>query len=345
MKDTVTESPPSAAPGRPASPLPAGSGVLARTRSRAAGVRYLGVAVLLVIMCVVFVLLRGNFLSHANIVNLLTSTSILALVALGLTFVMIAGQFDLSVGATLAVCGFVFSGLFNGLGINAPLSAVLTILAGAAIGGGINGMLVGRLKMSFLVVTLGMLVLEQGVVQLISGGQTTEVTSSFMDALAFNAVAGIPVLVIVVVVAYLIAAYFLRYAFFGRDVYSVGGNALAARLSGVNVVRTIVAVFAIAGAAAAFAGVVQVARIGAASPAVGGTIVFDGTAAVLLGGAALTGGVGSIAGTAMGVLFLGVLQNGLTLNGLPGYWQQIATGAIVIASVFVNQRTVGKETD
>jgi ribose transport system permease protein len=337
MTDTTsTVSMPEGAPAAPA-------GWLARVGSRSAEVRYLGVAGVLVLMCVVFALLRGDFLSHANIVNLLSSTSILALVSLGLTFVMIAGQFDLSVGATLALCGFILAGLYNGLHLGAPLSIVLTILAGAVIGGGITGLLVGRLKMSFLVVTLGMLVLQQGLVQLVSTGQTKEVTSSFMDGLAFNTVAGVPVLVIVVVLAYALASYFLKYAFFGRDVYAVGGNAVAAQLAGINVVRTLVLVFAIAGAGAAFAGVVQVSRIGAASPAVGGTIVFDATAAVLLGGAALSGGVGSMGGTAIGVLFLGVLQNGLTLTGLPGYWQQIATGVIVIGSVLVNQRTTTSE--
>jgi ribose transport system permease protein len=342
IDSTSTVSAPEGAPAAPAPPAPP-AGWLARLGSRGAEVRYLGVAGVLVVMCVVFALLRSDFLSHANIVNLLSSTSILALVSLGLTFVMIAGQFDLSVGATLALCGFILAGLYNGLHLGAPLSIVLTILAGAVIGGGINGLLVGRLRMSFLVVTLGMLVLQQGLVQLVSTGQTKEVTSSFMDGLAFNTVVGVPVLVIVVVLAYVVASYFLKYAFFGRDVYAVGGNAVAAQLAGINVVRTIVLVFAIAGAGAAFGGVVQVARIGAASPAVGGTIVFDATAAVLLGGAALSGGVGSMGGTAIGVLFLGVLQNGLTLTGLPGYWQQIATGVIVIGSVLVNQRTTTSE--
>jgi ribose/xylose/arabinose/galactoside ABC-type transport system permease subunit len=323
-------------------PAAAPPGPFARFAARSANLHYLGVLAVLVVMCVVFALLRDNFLSHSNIVNLLSSTSILACVSLGLTFVLIAGQFDLSVGATLALCGLVFAALYNDAGLPAPVCVVLTVAVGALIGGLINGMLVGRLGMSFLVVTLGMLVLEQGVVQMVSGGQTKSITSSFMDGLAFNTVAGIPVIVVIVVVAYLVAAYFLRWSFFGRDVYAVGGNPLAAKLSGVNVVRTIVLVFAIAGAAAAFGGVVQVARIGAASPAVGGTIMFDATAAVLLGGAALTGGVGSIGGTAIGVLFLGVLQNGLTLTGLPSYWQQIVTGAIVVGSVLVNQRASRK---
>jgi ribose transport system permease protein len=308
-------------------------------------IRYLGVIVVLIAMCVVFSLLRSSFLSYANIVNLLSSTSILALVALGLTFVMIAGQFDLSLGATLALSGFVFYGAYENLGIPALPAVIVTIIVGAMIGGLINGTLVGRLKMSFLVATLGMLVLEDGLVELVSDGQTHSFTSSLMDGLAFNTVARVPVVVILVVVAYLVAWYVLRWSFFGRDIYATGGNPLAAQLSGINVVRTIILVFAIAGAAAAGGGVVQAARIGAASPAVGGTIIFDATAAVLLGGAALTGGVGSVFGTTIGVLFLGVLQNGLTLTGLPSYWQQIVTGVIVIGSVLVNMQAGKVDAD
>lgn len=307
--------------------------------------RYLGVIVVLIAMCVTFALLRSSFLSYANIVNLLSSTSILALVALGLTFVMIAGQFDLSLGATLALSGFVFYGAYENLGIPALPAIIVTIIVGAMIGGLINGTLVGRLKMSFLVATLGMLVLEDGLVELVSNGETHSFTSSLMDAIAFNTVARVPIVVILVVVAYLVAWYVLRWSFFGRDIYATGGNPLAAQLSGINVVRTIILVFAIAGAAAAAGGVVQAARIGAASPAVGGTIIFDATAAVLLGGAALSGGVGSVFGTTIGVLFLGVLQNGLTLTGLPSYWQQIVTGAIVIGSVLVNMQAGKVDAD
>lgn len=333
MQETqaATDAPVAAAAAAPAAPSRASWGRLRE-------VRYLGVAALLVVMIVAFEIVRSDFLSSANVVNLLGSTSILGLVSLGLTFVMIAGQFDLSVGATLSVCGFVFAGLYSGLGIPALPSALLTIAAGAAIGAGVSGVLVGRFNMSFLVVTLGMLVFEDGIVEWVSGGSSKEITSQFMNALAFNSVAGVPVVVIVVVVAFLFADYFLRHSFFGRDVYAVGGNPLAAELSGVSVVRTLILVFAIAGAGAALGSVVQVARIGAASPAVGGFIVFEATAAVLLGGAALSGGVGSVAGTAVGVLFLGVLQNGLTLSGLPSYSQQIATGAIVVCSVLINQR-------
>lgn len=314
-----------------------------RLMQRSAEIRYLGVIVVLVVMCIVFALLRSSFLSSANVVNLLSSTSILAFVSLGLTFLLIAGQFDLSVGAILAFSGFVFYGAYENLGIPALPAIVITILAGAAIGGLVNGTLVGRLKMSFLAATLGMLVLLDGLVELVSDGQTRSFTSPLMDGLAFNSIAGVPIVVVLAVVAYLVAWYVLRWSFFGRDVYATGGNPLAARLAGINVVRTIVSVFAIAGAAAAAGGVVQAARIGAASPAVGGTIIFDATAAVLLGGASLTGGVGSVLGTGIGVLFLGVLQNGLTLTGLPSYWQQIVTGIIVIGSVLVNMRAQGTD--
>jgi ribose/xylose/arabinose/galactoside ABC-type transport system permease subunit len=134
-----------------------------------------------------------------------------------------------------------------------------------------------------------------------------------------------------------ITQWVLRSTYFGRDVYAVGGNRDAARLSGINVGRTIMAVYAIAGLLAALGGVIQVARIGAASPLVGGTIVFDAAAAVLLGGTSFAGGIGGMTGTVVGVLFLGVLQNGLSVAGVQSFWQQVITGVILIAAVLIDQ--------
>src|SRR5690606_5132719 len=133
------------------------------------------------------------------------------------------------------------------------------------------------------------------------------------------------------------ALFVQRSTYFGRDVYAVGGNPEAARLSGVRVSRTLIAVYGIAGLLAALAGIIQVARIGAASPQVGGAVLFDAAAAVLLGGTSFAGGIGGVGGTAVGVLFLAVLQNGLSVAGVESYWQQIITGAILIAVVTLDK--------
>jgi ribose/xylose/arabinose/galactoside ABC-type transport system permease subunit len=137
--------------------------------------------------------------------------------------------------------------------------------------------------------------------------------------------------------ALIVLLFVLRRTYFGRDVYATGGNPKAARLAGVNVTRTLIAAYAIAGGLVALAGVLQNAFISAASPAGGGTIIFDATAAVLLGGTVLGGGVGGVGGTVVGVLFLGVLQNGLSLAGLASAWQQVISGVIVILAVLSQQ--------
>ncbi len=288
-------------------------------------------------LATIFAVVQPSFLSVANLFTLLGSMTILWIVALGLTFVLLTGGFDLSVGSTLALSGIVLAWLFNSLNIPIALAVLLTVGFGVVLGGGINGFLIGRVGASFMIVTLGTLTLFRGLVNLTSGTETESVVSSSLDALAFGRVLGIPIGLFVLTLTLVGAWYVLRHTYFGRDVYAVGGNAEAAKLAGVNVSRTIMLVYAIAGGAAALGGVVQVARLGAASPLVGDAIMFDAAAAVLLGGTSLRGGSGGVIGTAIGVLFLGVLSNGLAVSGVPSFWQQIITGLILATAAIADQ--------
>jgi ribose/xylose/arabinose/galactoside ABC-type transport system permease subunit len=206
-----------------------------------------------------------------------------------------------------------------------------------ALLGAFNGVLVGRLGLSFLVVTLGTLILYRGFVNLWSDTRTEQVLSSFLDSLAFDSFLGLPYPVWLMAGTFLIALYVQRSTYFGRDVYAVGGNPDAARLSGIKVGRTIIAVYAISGLLAGVAGVLQTARIGAASPQVGEAVLFDAAAAVLLGGTSFAGGIGGVGGTAVGVLFLATLQNGLSVAGIASFWQQILTGAILLVAVLLDR--------
>jgi ribose/xylose/arabinose/galactoside ABC-type transport system permease subunit len=299
--------------------------------------QFVGVLALLIALVVAFSLTEPRFFTAANIRVMLTGVAILWLISLGLTVVMLTGGFDLSLGSMLGLSGFIFVGFYVNLGLPAAIAVVLTVLAGAALGGGINGFLIGRLGMPFLVVTIGTLSLFQGVTFLVSGGQTTSLTSSLLDQIGFGTAAGVPISVWIMIGTVLVSLFVLRRTYFGRDVYATGGNPKAARLAGVSVTWTLVAAYAFAGAMAALAGVLQNAFISAASPAGGGTIIFDATAAVLLGGTALGGGVGGIGGTVVGVLFLGVLRNGLSIGGVDAAWQQVISGAIVILAVLFQQ--------
>jgi ribose/xylose/arabinose/galactoside ABC-type transport system permease subunit len=308
-----------------------------RARSAAFRQRFLAVLVLLIGVFVFFALTQQRFLTSGNIDALLTSGSILWMVAIGLTFVMLTGGFDLSLGSLLALAGIAMGTFMTQWGVPVGFAIPMTILFGALVGAVGNGFLIGKVQLPFLVVTLGTLTLYSGLVNLWSKEVTTAVPSNTLTAIAFNNAAGVPVSVWIMIGVWLVALYVQRSTYFGRDVYAVGGSADAAQLSGVRVSRTLIAVYAIAGGLAGIAGVLQVARIGAASPQVGGTVLFDAAAAVLLGGTSFSGGIGGVGGTAIGVLFLATLQNGLSVSGVADYWQQIISGGILIVVVTIDR--------
>jgi ribose/xylose/arabinose/galactoside ABC-type transport system permease subunit len=299
--------------------------------------RFAVVALLLLVIFVVFSITQADFLTSSNIQNLLSSVSILFVISIGMTFVVLTGGIDLSVGSLLALSGLILSKLFNGSGLPIVLAVLITIAAGALIGGCVNGVLIGRVGLSFFVVTLGTLSLYRGIVNIWSGTKTTYINSSLMSDIGFRHVLGLPIPIWIMIAAYLVAFAVLRWTYFGRDVYAVGGNIEAARLSGINVPRTLMLVYAIAGLAAAIGGIIQAARLGASSPLVGDSTPLDAAAAVLLGGTSFLGGVGGVTGTAAAVLFIGTLQNGLSIAGVSSFWQQVVTGAILIVAISIDR--------
>ena len=299
--------------------------------------RFAVVALLLVVIFVFFSLDQSDFLTNSNIQNLLSSVSILFVISVGMTFVVLTGGIDLSVGSLLALTGLILSKLFSGAGLPIGVAVVLTIVLGALIGGAVNGVLIGRVGLSFFVVTLGTLSLYRGIVNIWSGTKTTYINSTFISDLGFRKVAGLQLPIWIMVITFVIAFVVLRWTYFGRDVYAVGGNIEAARLSGINVPLTLVLVYAIAGLGAAIGGIIQDARLGAASPLVGESTPLDAAAAVLLGGTSFLGGVGGVTGTAVGVLFIGTLQNGLSIAGVSSFWQQVVTGVILIVAIAIDR--------
>jgi ribose/xylose/arabinose/galactoside ABC-type transport system permease subunit len=313
-----------------------------RTLAHAAGVwsaatRYMAVLVLLIAIFVFFSVTQSDFFTSTNLQNTLTSVSILWVVSMGMTFVVLTAGIDLSVGSLLALSGIILSKLLNGVGMPSWTALVLTLAAGAVIGGSVNGVLIGRFKLSFFVVTLGTLSLYAGIVSIWSGTKTTYINSSLIDKLGFGKVLGVQAPIWFMVGTFVVSFVVLRWTYFGRDIYAVGGNADAARLSGISVSRTLISVYAIAGFAAALGGIIQAGRLGAASPLVGSDIPLNAAAGVLLGGTSFTGGVGGVTGTAVGVLFIGTLENGLAIAGVSSFWQQVVTGVILIAAVGIDR--------
>ncbi len=299
--------------------------------------RFAVVLLLLVCIFVYFSSTQSDFLTSSNLQNLLASVSILFVISVGMTFVVLTGGIDLSVGSLLALSGIILSKLFNGAGLPIWAAVAVTILAGALIGGAVNGALIGRFGLSFFVVTLGTLSLYRGIVNIWSGTKTTYISSSVIGEIGFGKFLGLAIPIWIMLGVFVFASVVLRWTYFGRDVYAVGGNIEAARLSGINVARTLMLVYAIAGLGAALGGVIQAGRLGAASPLVGESTPLDAAAAVLLGGTSFLGGVGGVTGTAVGVLFIGTLQNGLSIAAVSSFWQQVVTGSILIAAIAIDR--------
>jgi ribose transport system permease protein len=290
------------------------------------------VLLLLVGLVVVLSLTEPVFFTVDNMQNIATSVSVLWIVALGATFVQLSGGIDLSSGAIAALAGICLAKLL-GTGLPGVLVIVIVIAFGAAVGAAVNGVLVGLFRLNVFVVTLASMTAITGAVSLWSNTQSTYVSSPVIDRLAISTLLGRPMPIWIMAGTFLVFRYVQTRTYFGRDIYAVGGSLTAARLSGIRTSRTILIVWAVAGGMAALAGVIAVGRIGAAAPQPDNTLPLNAIAAILLGGSALSGGVGGVGGTALGVLFIGVLQNGLSLSGAPTYWQQIVTGVILVTAV------------
>jgi ribose transport system permease protein len=341
---SVTQQPPSGSgQGRAAPPAPpAVEGVRARTARRVwKSTRHLTpVIVFLLAIVVIFATTNPYFFTVSNLGILLTSNTALWVVAIGMTAVLISGAVDLSIGALVAFLSILFAKLLDA---NVPggLALVLTIVVGAAIGGFINGLLIGRLQLSFLLVTLASLTAFTGLVNLWSDTKSIPVSSDVTDGIAFGQVLGMNTSILIMVFVLVVALFVQTRTYFGRDIFAVGGNPVAARLAGISATRTTVAVFAITGAAAALAAVVDIGRSSAASPTVDNSLPLQAIACVLLGGARISGGSGGVGGTALGVLFLATLGNGLSLSGISSYWQQVVTGVILVGAVLLNRLSGG----
>ncbi|MDX3748129.1 ABC transporter permease [Streptomyces sp. AK08-02] len=289
----------------------------------------------LAVLCVLFVVLslaNADFRTVGNLENVAVSVSILWMIALGATFVQLTGGIDLSSGAVAALAGICLAKLLATT-VPGPLVIALVILFGAAVGALANGILVGVLGLNVFVVTLASMTALTGIVSLWSDTQSVYVTSQTVTRLSSGRLLGAPVPVWLMLLTLAVFLFLQTRTYFGRDLYAVGGSPVAARLSGIRAPRTLVVVYALAGAMAALGGIIAVGRVGAAAPQPDNSLPLSAIAAVLLGGTALAGGAGGVGGTALGVLLIGVLQNGLSLSDVPTFWQQVVTGAVLVLAV------------
>lgn len=297
---------------------------------------YIGIAVLLVVLSIFLAVTQPTFATWANFLTILETNSVLLLVAVGLTFVLLTGGFDLSVGGMLALSGILIAKLVTS-GIPFFLAIILIVIAAVIIGGVLNGLLIGKLGLSFFVVSLGTMSLFRGSAQVITEGHGVSLYEfEAIRALGAGRVFGIPWLVIIALGVLVIAIFVTRYTGFGRMLYAVGGGAEAARLAGIRVAAVKVSAYAICAGLAGLAGILEASRLGSASPNAGTGIELVAAAAVLLGGTSFAGGIGSMVGTLLGTLLLGVISNGLTISQVSAFWQGIVTGVVLLAAVLLD---------
>jgi inositol transport system permease protein len=298
----------------------------------------------LIVLMIIFTLLQPRFLDAGNLLNVLRQVSVTGLIALGMTFVILTGGIDLSIGSLLALAGIVAAivakGSFNastmghGEAVGYPwYLSMLAAIAVGTLGGAAQGLLITRFRIPPFVVTLGGLSIFRGFTLWVSKAAPISGFPADYRWWGTGEVLGVPVPVILFLVLALLCHIALKYTLYGRAVFAVGGNAEAARLSGINNQAILLSVYMIVGALAGLAGFILSARLNAAEAVAGIGFELTVIAAVIIGGTSLFGGIGSVGGTLIGAVLIGVLVNGLVLNNVSSYVQQIIIGGIIIFAV------------
>ncbi|QSV17367.1 ribose ABC transporter permease [Photobacterium ganghwense] len=294
----------------------------------------------LIFLIVVVSFLNPNFFTVDNILNILRQTSVNAIIAVGMTLVILTAGIDLSVGSVLALCG-AFAASLIAMEVPVLVAVPTALLAGAALGA-ISGMIIAKGKVQAFIATLVTMTLLRGVTMVYTDGRPistgfTDVADSFAWFGTGYAL-GIPVPIWLMAIVFAAAWYLLNHTRFGRYIYALGGNESATRLSGINVDRVKIGVYAICGLLAALAGIIVTSRLSSAQPTAGMGYELDAIAAVVLGGTSLAGGKGRIMGTLIGALIIGFLNNALNLLDVSSYYQMIAKAVVILLAVLVDNK-------
>jgi len=290
-------------------------------------------AVLLLALVVFFSVRSEFFLNYDNFVNILTAVSIAGIIAAPATLLLVGGQFDLSVGSGLTFCGVLMAYFAERSGILAGI--VLAVAGGLALGA-LNGFLVTVVGVNPLITTLGTLAAFVGLARVIANGETIAV-EGFSGLGTTRPLLDIPLPVLVFLVVVAVFFVLMRYTTFGRSMYAIGANPVAARLAGLRTGRIVFVAFLLSGLCVALAALINVSQLSAASTNAGNGLELSVITAVVLGGASLAGGRGTIIGTLFGLLVIAVLNNGLTLLNVGSFWQDVARGTLLILAVSFDQ--------
>jgi ribose transport system permease protein len=297
---------------------------------------HLGPLIGFICLFIVMSIATNRFLTFGNLSNIALQTSINALLAIGMTFVILTSGIDLSVGAILALSGAVSAGLMTH-GFTPFTASIIGLLVGI-IAGFFNGLLVGYGKLAAFIVTLGTMTLFRGFTEIYTHGTPIfNLPESFMT-LGTGTIAGLPNPVWIMILAIIVGWIFLNRMTTGRRIYAVGGNEDAAFLAGVPVKRYLVSVYVISGFLAALAGIILTSRLGSAEPTAGSGYELDAITAVVLGGTSLFGGEGTLVGTIIGAFILGVINNGLNLLNVNAFYQDAVKGVIILIAIMLDRR-------
>ncbi|MHC1773678.1 MAG: ABC transporter permease [Flexilinea sp.] len=304
---------------------------------KVAQTRESGLVFVLLIVSLILSLVTNTFFTFTNIVNIFKQVTLVSIIAAGQTFVITSGGIDLSVGFVLGLSSIVMCELIN-LGVPIPLAILACLLCGVLFGI-INGILITRLNLPAFIITLGMQYIAKGLINVITEGYSIMINSPFIMALGQGSWGHIPIMILFLPFVIIIINYIYTQTVFGNYVKAIGGNENAARLSGVNVDKNKVMVYALNGLLCGLVGVIITGRLNSGNPNAGLNYDMNTIGAVIIGGTALSGGAGTVIGSMLGALLLGVIRNGLTLLKVNMYWETVATGAIIIAVCALDSMT------
>ena len=314
-------------------------------------IRKYAIVFILLAMLIAMTFLSEAFLTWRNLLNIVRQISVVGLIAIGVTMVIITGGIDLSSGSVLALAAVVATSLAQRLdwadikfqGLDVPIIVpVVAALAVGALCGLVNGSLIANFKIPPFIATLGMMTVARGFALIYSERPVSGLRDDYnfigQGYIPPGAPFGIPVPIIILLVVAFAAHILLNNTRFGRHIYALGGNEQAARISGINIGRVKIGIYAIAGLLAGLAGLVLSSRIGSGQPGLGLGYELDAIASAVIGGTSLSGGIGTIWGTIVGALIIGVLNNGLDLLNVSAYWQTIVKGSIIVIAVIIDER-------
>lgn len=298
----------------------------------------------LIILMAVITIINSNFLTANNLLNLLLQVTSNALIAFGMTFVILTGGIDLSVGSILALSSALTAGLL-GSGMPVTLAILISLILGCILGM-MNGLLISYGKLAPFIVTLATMTIFRGATLVYTNGNP--ITKGLSDTFLFQFlgqgyIVGIPFPVIIMFIVFIVLYVLLHKTAFGKSVYAIGGNEKAAYISGVKLNKVKIIIYSISGMMASISGLIITSHLSSAQPTAGASYEMDAIAAVVLGGTSLSGGKGRILGTLIGALIIGVLNNGLNIIGVSAFWQQVVKGVVILIAVLIDRFKVVKQ--